>query len=137
MSLLRPNKFAALGLLILAILFITVSSAPEVAAQQAAAQVSFPTAIEWKRQAGVRLWRLQVAADEKFQDVFLDRRVVGDRYLVGELPPGYYFWRVAPADTQSYSNPIRFFISGGVVTAVDVTPRVYRAKPQRARRGQP
>jgi len=104
-------------------------------AQQTAPQVSFPTAIECKPQAGVRMWRLQVSAAEKFQDVFLDRRVLGGRHLISEVPPGYYFWRVAPADSQSYSNPVRFFISGGAVTAIDVPPRSQRAKPQR-RRGQ-
>jgi len=84
----------------------------------------------------VRIWRLQVAADDKFQDVFIDRRVVGDHYLVSEIPSGYYYWRVAPAETQSYSSPLRFFVSGGTVTAIDVSTRPSRVKPQRAKRGR-
>ena len=135
MSTLSANRFVPLGVLILALFFISTISR-NAGAQQTAPQVSFPTAIEWKPQAGVRIWRLQVAADEKFQDIFLDRRVLGGRYLVSEIPAGSYFWRVAPVEAQSYSNPVRFFISGGVVTAVDIPPRPQRAKPQRARRGQ-
>ncbi len=132
MSILSANRFVPLGVLILALFFISTFWG-NAGAQQTAPQVSFPTAIEWKPQAGVRVWRLQVAADEKFQDIFLDRRVLGGRYLVSEIPAGSYFWRVAPADSQSYSSPVRFFISGGVVTTVDIPQR---AKPQRARRGQ-
>jgi len=129
------NRFGSLGLIALVTLSVSFSFPRQVDAQQAA-QVSFPITVEWKPQAGVRIWRLQVAADEKFQDIFLDRRVVGDRYVVSEIPSGYYFWRVAPADSQSYSTPLRFFISGGTVTAIDVSTRPSRVKPQRARRGR-
>jgi hypothetical protein len=133
---LNSNRFASLGLVVLVLLLTSFSSARHAEAQQAPPQVSFPITVEWKPRAGVRIWRLQVAADDKFQDIFLDRRVLGDRYLVSEIPSGYYFWRVAPADTQSYSTPQRFFISGGTVTAIDVSTRFSRVKPQRARRGR-
>lgn len=103
----------------------------EVDAQRSASEVSFPVAIEWNPQAGTRAWRLQVAADEKFQNVFLNRRVTGQKYLVTEIPAGYYFWRVAPAEFQAYSSPVRFFISGGVVTTVDLANRGPRVKSQR------
>ena len=135
MLIFSSNRFGSLGLIALVTLSVSFSFPRQVDAQQAA-QVSFPITVEWKPQAGVRIWRLQVAADEKFQDIFLDRRVVGDRYLVSEIPSGYYFWRVAPADSQSYSTPLRFFISGGTVTAIDVSTRPSRVKPQRARRGR-
>ena len=71
---------------------------------------------------GVTRYRLQIAADEKFQDVFFDGRVAGSRYLVSDLSPGYYYWRVAPADSESprFSRPSRFFVSGGVVKTVRV-----------------
>jgi hypothetical protein len=134
-STLNLNRFVLLAL-ILASLFISVSFSRHVEAQQTAQQVSFPVAVEWKGQASVHIWRLQVAADDKFQDVFLDRRVRGNRYLVSEIPSGYYFWRVTPADSQSYSTPVRFFISGGVVTAIDVSARPSQTKSQRARRAR-
>lgn len=93
------------------------------AAQQTAVQlpggreIAFPVTIRWNRQKAINKYRLQIAADERFQNVFLDRRVTADRYVVKELSPGYYFWRVAPAELQvgEFSRPIRFFISGGVV----------------------
>jgi hypothetical protein len=113
------------------LLFIPSSPLRKVEAQTAANEVSFPVAIGWNTQAGIHVWRLQIAADEKFQDVFLDRRVMGQKYLVAEIPAGYYFWRVAPADSQAYSSPVRFFISGGVVTTVGVSNREPRVKSHR------
>jgi len=73
------------------------------------------------------MWhRLQIGSDETFRNIFYDRRVFGDRYTVSNLPPGYYYWRIASADDQLgvFSRPVRFFVSGGVVTPVAI-PREY------------
>jgi len=93
-------------------------------------EVSFPVAIAWNSRPGVIKYRLQVAADEKFQDVFFDGRVSGSRYLIKDLPAGYYFWRVASADSNlgNFSTPVRIFISGGVVTPLNLTNRTRRAR---------
>jgi hypothetical protein len=109
------------------------------AAQQAAVQqtggreIAFPVTIRWNRQKAANKYRLQIAADERFQNVFFDRRVTGDRYVVKELSPGYYFWRVAPAELQvgEFSRPIRFFISGGVVMPVTFPSRAPRSHSSR------
>ena len=64
---------------------------------------------------------MQLAADERFQNVFLDRRVIGDRYVVSDVSPGYYHWRVAPADFSQvgdFSRPVKIFISGGMIIPV-------------------
>jgi len=95
-------------------------------AQQATRrEVVFPVSIEWNTEKRVKRYRLQIAADERFQNVFLDRPVVGNRFVVSELSPGYYYWRVAPADSQvgNFSRPVRFFISGGTVIPVSVSNR--------------
>lgn len=78
----------------------------------------FPTSIQWNRLSGVSLYRLQIGGDETFRDIVYDRRVTGCGYTVSDLPPGYYYWRIAPADNQlgAFSRPVRFFVSGGVVT---------------------
>jgi hypothetical protein len=98
------------------------------AQQTTTREIVFPVAIQWNREKDVKRYRLQIAADEKFQNVFLDRRVVGDRFVVSELSPGYYYWRVAPADSQvgNFSRPVRFFISGGTITPVRPSSRPTR-----------
>lgn len=77
----------------------------------------FPTSIQWPRQRSVTWYRLQIGGDETFRDVYMDRRVLGDRYRISDLEPGYYYWRIAPADTRlgEFSRPLRFFVPGGVV----------------------
>lgn len=80
----------------------------------------FPITVQWTRQKAVTKYRLQIAADEEFENIYLDKRVFGSSYTVKDLSSGYYYWRVVPADAPggNFSRPIRFFISGGVVTPV-------------------
>jgi hypothetical protein len=116
--------------LILALVLVAPCLSLAVAAQQTAQrEIIFPVTIRWNRQKGVSRYRLQIATDERFQDVFLDRRVTGDRLVVNELSSGYYYWRVAPAESQlrEFSRPIRFFISGGVVIPVPLPGRATRS----------
>lgn len=80
---------------------------------------AFPTTIQWSKQRGVIKYRLQIAEDERFSNVFYDGPVIGERYTVTEFAPGYYYWRIAPAGskTGAFLKPIRFFVSGGVVVS--------------------
>ncbi len=96
------------------------------AQQESGRQISFPVAIQWNKQKGVSSYRLQIASDENFRDIFLDRRLNGARYVAQDLPPGYYYWRVTPADfgRANFTRPVRFFVSGGVIRAVKVPARV-------------
>jgi hypothetical protein len=98
------------------------------AQQQTGRALVFPVAIQWSKQKAVKEYRLQIAADEKFQNVFFDKRIAGERYLASELPPGHYYWRVAPAEPRlgNFSRPTKFFISGGVVTSVKLANRTRR-----------
>ena len=132
---LHPAKtnLAQLGKLRL-LLFATILVAPCLclttqAQQIATGEIAFPVTIQWNRQKDIKRYRLQIAADERFQNVFLDRRVIGDRFVVSELSAGYYFWRVAPADSQlgNFSRPARFFISGGTVTPVRLPNRATKS----------
>ena len=83
-------------------------------------EIAFPTPIQWNKQKRITRYRLQIAGDEKFQSVFFDGLIAGERYVANGLSPGYYYWRVVPADVPSgdFSKPTRFFVSGGVVKAV-------------------
>ena len=90
--------------------------------------ISFPVSIQWTKQNGVSKYRLQIASDESFHDIFFDGRVNGERYTANTLPPGYYFWRTAPADysTGNFSKPVRFFVSGGALMSLPVADKSVR-----------
>ncbi len=116
-------------LLFAAIVIAPCLCLPARAQQTAAREVVFPVSIQWNREKGVKRYRLQIAADERFQNVFLDRRVAGDRFVVSELSAGYYYWRVAPADAElgNFSRPVRFFNSSGTITPVRLANRATRS----------
>jgi hypothetical protein len=92
--------------------------------QQPGSRIIFPVTLQWRRQAGVNSYRLQIASDEKFHDIIFDGRVRADRYVVDQIEPGAYFWRIAPElnGPLTFSTPEKFFLSGGVLTPVSVTP---------------
>jgi hypothetical protein len=109
--------FALAAMLIPTALSLTVSSAKE--PQTPGREIVFPKTIQWNKQRGVTGYRLQIAGDQEFQNVFFDGPVTGEQYVIRSLAPGYYYWRVAPAESRSgFSRPVRLFISGGVVTTV-------------------
>ncbi len=93
--------------------------------QPAPRLISFPVTIQWTRQKGVAKYRIQIANDESFRNIFFDARVNGERYTANGLPPGYYYWRAAPADfsTGRFSTPVRFFVSGGAAVSPVVTDK--------------
>jgi hypothetical protein len=96
--------------------------------------VIFPVTIQWPRQKGIFRYRLQIAADPQFRDIYVDRRLVGNRHVVDDLQPGEYYWRVATAEARVgvFSMPVKFFISGGVITPVTFPNHV--ANPAQATR---
>ncbi len=84
-------------------------------------EIAFPLTIQWNKQKSVTRYRLQIAGDEEFQNVFFDGPVIGEQYIVSGVSAGYYYWRVAAIDSRAaFSWPARVFISGGVVTPVDL-----------------
>jgi outer membrane protein assembly factor BamB len=92
----------------------------------ARAQASGPSAlIRWNMRTRAKRFRLQLARDAKFTDIVFDRAVEGREYLVTELPPGQYFWRVATAtpETGTFTRPAPVEIS--IPTAIATpTPRI-------------
>jgi hypothetical protein len=69
--------------------------------------------IRWNAQPNITRYRLQIALDEQFGDIVVDRAVNGTEYVVRELAPGRYFWRIAPAvvETGRFSVPLAFEVS--------------------------
>lgn len=127
----NPVPLSSISLVLILVLGLWSGVSYSVTAQQIAArEISFPVAIQWNKQTAVRRYRLQIAADEKFQDVFFDGLVTGERYVANELPAGSYFWRVASADSnlRHFSPAVCFFVSGGVVTRVELPNRAKRRR---------
>ena len=111
-------------LLALAIMLGAAALLPHLNSQALAQQtsrrpVAFRTPIQWNKQKGVTKYRLQIADDDGFHNIFYDGRVVGERYTVSGLSPGYYYWRIAPSEKQTgaFLKPVRFFVSGGLVVS--------------------
>lgn len=118
------------SLLALAVVFgSSASSLQPLRGQTIGQTLAFPATIQWPRQSGVTWYRLQIGVDDTFRDIYQDRRVGGDRVRISDLTPGYYYWRIATADKKlgEFSRPVRFFVSGGVVTS---SSRNYTVQPQ-------
>lgn len=71
--------------------------------------------LRWGPRPGVFRYRLQLSADRDFTDIVFDRLVSGNQTEVNDLPPGRYFWRIAPLTAN-----LGEFSSAGIV---EVGPR--------------
>jgi outer membrane protein assembly factor BamB len=103
--------------LALASLPIFIGSFNTVLAQQKPLdQPGFAAPIHWSKQKRVRKYRLQIASDAHFDDVRFDGPVVGERYVPRDLPPGRYYWRIAPSASQprEFHRPVPFTVPGPV-----------------------
>ncbi|MDQ3804197.1 MAG: hypothetical protein M3416_10250, partial [Acidobacteriota bacterium] len=113
------------------------------AAQQPEARMVSSSAIlvQWQGTPGVNRYRLQLATDEKFQDIVFDQAVEGRQYIVRGLPKGDYFWRVAPAAAETspfYTPPQRVAVSGsGMNVAPTPAPTAAPNAPAAPRVFQP
>ncbi|MBC7932915.1 MAG: PQQ-binding-like beta-propeller repeat protein [Rubrivivax sp.] len=70
--------------------------------------------VRWQGKPGVNRYRLQLATDEKFEDIVYDQAVEGQQHLVKGLPSGNYFWRVAAAAAETsaaYTRPERISLT--------------------------
>jgi outer membrane protein assembly factor BamB len=71
--------------------------------------------VRWPGAKGVGRYRLQVATDERFEDIVLDLAVEGRQHALSGLKPGTYYWRVAAAarEAGAYSKPERLTVAAG------------------------
>ena len=74
--------------------------------------------LRWGPRPGVSRYRLQLASDRAFADIVFDRVVAGNDYRVNDLPPGRYFWRIAPLTATRGE-----FSSAGVIEVSKPTSR--------------
>lgn len=102
-----PHKSSLMLRLIIFTLIFAATPASNAFAQKTTQTAPAKTSVylRWPGQQGVLRYRLQLARDDKFNDIVFDRAVFGTEYAVTELGPGRYFWRVAPAvkETGTFS----------------------------------
>jgi outer membrane protein assembly factor BamB len=75
--------------------------------KESSQQVLSSAFVRWEGKPGVERYRLQLSTDATFADIVFDQPVVGNEYKIEAIPPGKYFWRVAPAtkETGTFSPP--------------------------------
>ena len=97
------------------------SQTPDPNQKPVARQLPPSILVRWQGKPGITRYRLQLATDEKFEDIVFDQAVEGRQYVVKDLPPGNYFWRVAPAAAETsvaYSTPERVTLGSEPKVAV-------------------
>jgi len=99
------KKSSVIVLILLALVY--VSPVPgQSDARTAPRKVSPSARISWGVQSGVSRFRLQVARDQGFSDMVIDRVVKGNGYLISGLSEGKYYWRVIGiGGGGGYSSP--------------------------------
>ncbi|HEY0544566.1 MAG TPA: PQQ-binding-like beta-propeller repeat protein [Pyrinomonadaceae bacterium] len=107
-------------------------SKPAPSVEAAKPQVAGTARLAWTGTPKIARYRLQLARDEAFTDIVFDKLVVGREYTVTELAPGGYFWRVAPAasETGAYTKPLPVTINAqGLSSATNIPPPPLLAPP--------
>ena len=65
-----------------------------------------PVELSWETAEDVASFRLQVASDERFSVLVIDREAVtGTRFAVENLPPGRYWWRASSRRANGEQGP--------------------------------
>jgi outer membrane protein assembly factor BamB len=57
--------------------------------------------IRWQPLPLINRYRLQIASDQGFDDIVFDRAVTGTEFKLNGLPRRHYFWRIAPAVSET------------------------------------
>lgn len=84
--------------------------------------------LRWGARPGVSRYRLQLANDRDFSDIVFDRVVSGQVYVLNDLVPGRYYWRVASLNAKrgefSSAGVIEVPANGGAKTPSPTPPAV-------------
>jgi outer membrane protein assembly factor BamB len=96
-----PQTFRTSWLLLLTLLLVLLTSVGNTVAQahNTPAQADI-TRLQWNKQPGIDRYRLQIAKDDQFNDVLFDGVVAGQEYVVKDLEPGRYYWRLTSLDPR-------------------------------------
>lgn len=100
-----------------ALLAITLTSSTFISGQvnvSSSAQPNLPR-LKWTKPTGAERYRLQIARDDRFNDVLFDGIVSGEEYLVKDLLPGSYYWRLTSLESGKALRPAtRFEVKSNV-----------------------
>jgi hypothetical protein len=89
-----------------------------------------PVKIAWKQQPGISRYRIQVAMDQRFENVIFDGSVVATEYQANTLAPGRYYWRVAAFEgAGEFSKPAMFEVKSSTTREVAATETLEPAAP--------
>ncbi len=61
--------------------------------------------LKWNGVEGAKKYRVVVARDKSFRNLFVQERVGGTSLRLGNLKPGTYYWRVRALDVDSFEGP--------------------------------
>lgn len=97
-----PQNIRTSYLLLLTLLLVLLTSISNTAveAQHTTTTQADITRLKWDKQSGVERYRLQIAKDDQFNDVLFDGVVAGQEYVVKDLEPGRYYWRLTSLDPR-------------------------------------
>lgn len=88
-------------LIILLLLSLSLSAQSPAQGQTSSPPQKTELHLSWELTPGINRYRLQVSRDAKFDDLLFDRAVEGNNYVLSDLPPGRYHWRIAPAASET------------------------------------
>lgn len=88
--------------------------------------------LHWGARPGVSRYRFQLAGDRDFHDIIIDRLINGTETNVDDLPPGRYFWRIAPL-----AKTLGEYSSAAVVDVSEATTVREPPSPTTSAVGQP
>ncbi|HUE80748.1 MAG TPA: PQQ-binding-like beta-propeller repeat protein [Pyrinomonadaceae bacterium] len=91
-----PRRF----LMVAAVVPLFISICTFIHLEIANAQIVAPH-LQWGKQLGVQRYRLQIARDDRFEDIVFDGAINGNEHTPTSLPAGRYYWRVAPAEGET------------------------------------
>lgn len=103
-------------IILISVVVVLLTATPVVLGQDN--QGLAPARLSWNKVRGIETYRLQIATDEQFRDVLFDGPIKGSQYIVTDLKPGRYYWRIAP------SSGMRRFINPKVFEVKRITPKV-------------
>ena len=100
-----------------ALLAITLACSTFIRGQvnvSSSAQPNLPR-LKWTKPTGAERYRLQIARDDRFNDVLFDGIVSGEEYVVKDLSPGSYYWRLTSLESgRPLRSPTRFEVRSDV-----------------------
>jgi len=76
--------------------------------------------LSWEPVNGAGAYRIVVARDSQFNNIFIDEVLLNNSLVAGNMEPGSYYWRVTAQDADGIESA--FSASRTIKTTQDITP---------------